>query len=313
MVAALNEWVRDVVQPTAQARFGQRVVEIISMGSYSCRGMNGIPGARISEHAFGNAIDIAGFRLADGRDISIVRDWTRGDDQTRAFLQDVHMGACAHFTTVLGSGANIFHYNHIHVDLAMHGNSSTGLRRICKPLLRPYADAGSRRPTVCPRRRTSTRMSTFRRARVLREDALALRRRGSQQTTCSRQAATTLAARPRTGASGAHPGRLFQRRPEAAGADPVSDAARRRAGLCPRFRACGRARGQSPGLGSDLVNTPALSVGTLRQNWSRHSLSLFTHRILSRKRSPLSGPMLQRFPAVPAVLQDARICRSRDA
>ncbi|VTZ26906.1 Extensin family protein [Methylocella tundrae] len=137
MVAALNEWLRDVVQPTAEARFGQRVVEIIGMGAYSCRGMNGIPGARISEHAFGNAIDVGGFRLADGREISIVRDWTRGDDQTRAFLQDVHMGACAHFTTVLGPGANVFHYNHIHVDLAMHGNSSTGLRRICKPLLRP--------------------------------------------------------------------------------------------------------------------------------------------------------------------------------
>ncbi len=136
MVAALNAWLRDVVQPTAEARFGQKVVEIIGMGAYSCRSMNGVAGARISEHAFGNALDIGGFRLADGREISIVRDWTRGDDQARAFLQDVHMGACAHFTTVLGPGSNIFHYNHIHVDLAMHGNSSTGPRRICKPLLR---------------------------------------------------------------------------------------------------------------------------------------------------------------------------------
>jgi hypothetical protein len=137
MVATLNAWLRDVVQPEAQARFGQYVVEVIGMGAYSCRGMNGSPYGRISEHAFGNALDIGGFRLADGREISIVRDWTRGDDQTRAFLQAVHMGACAHFTTVLGPGANVFHYNHIHVDLAMHGNTSTGPRRICKPLLRP--------------------------------------------------------------------------------------------------------------------------------------------------------------------------------
>jgi hypothetical protein len=137
MIAALDEWLRDVVQPTARARFGQPVVEVISMGSYSCRGMNNQPGAQISEHAFGNAIDVGGFRLADGREISIVRDWTRGDDQTQAFLQDVHMGACSHFNTVLGPGANVFHYNHIHVDLAMHGNSSRGLRRICKPMLRP--------------------------------------------------------------------------------------------------------------------------------------------------------------------------------
>ncbi len=149
MVAELNQWLRDVVQPEAQARFGQRVVEIIGMGAYSCRGMNGVAGARISEHAFGNALDIGGFRLADGREISIVRDWTRGDDQARAFLQDVHMGACAHFTTVLGPGSNMFHYNHIHVDLAMHGNSSTGLRRICKPLLRENP-APSRPPDGLP-------------------------------------------------------------------------------------------------------------------------------------------------------------------
>lgn len=137
MIAALNGWLADIVQPAAQARFGQAVVQIDSMGSYSCRAMNNQPGARISEHAFGNAIDIGGFRLADGREISIVRDWTRGDDQTRAFLQDVHAGACSHFTTVLSPGANIFHYNHIHTDLAMHGNSSTGPRRICRPLLGP--------------------------------------------------------------------------------------------------------------------------------------------------------------------------------
>ena len=134
MTSALDRWVAEVVQPVAQARFGQPVVQIDTMGSYSCRGMNGQMGAKISEHAFGNALDIGGFRLADGRRITVVHDWTRGDEQTQAFLRDVHAGACSSFTTVLGPGANVFHYNHIHVDLAMHGNSSTGPRRICKPL-----------------------------------------------------------------------------------------------------------------------------------------------------------------------------------
>ncbi len=179
MVAALNAWLRDVVQPTAQARFGQPVVEIMSMGSYSCRGTNGIPGARISEHAFGNAIDIAGFRLADGREITVVRDWTRGDDQTRAFLQDVHMGACAHFTTVLGPGANIFHYNHIHVDLAMHGNTSTGLRRICKPLLAPNMAPASP-PDGLPEPPDIDEDVDTAEGKVLRDDALALRNGGAQ-------------------------------------------------------------------------------------------------------------------------------------
>jgi Extensin-like protein C-terminus len=137
MIAALDAWLGEIVQPAARARFGQPVAEIDSMGAYSCRTMNNQPGGRISEHAFGNAFDIGGFRLADGREISIARDWTRGDDQTRAFLQDVHAGACGQFTTVLGPGANIFHYNHIHVDLALHGNTSAGPRRICRPQLRP--------------------------------------------------------------------------------------------------------------------------------------------------------------------------------
>jgi Extensin-like protein C-terminus len=137
MIAALNTWLSEVVQPAAQARFGQPVGEIDSMGAYSCRTMNNMPGGRISEHAFGNALDIGGFRLADGREISVVRDWWRGDGQTRAFLQDVHAGACGQFTTVLGPGSNIFHYNHIHVDLALHGNTSNGPRRICKPFLGP--------------------------------------------------------------------------------------------------------------------------------------------------------------------------------
>jgi hypothetical protein len=137
MIAALNAWLTETVQPAARARFGEEVAEIDSMGAYSCRTMNNMPGGRISEHAFGNAFDIGGFRLASGREILIVRDWWHGDEQARAFLQDVHAGACGQFTTVLGPGANIFHYNHIHVDLALHGNTSYGLRGICEPSLGP--------------------------------------------------------------------------------------------------------------------------------------------------------------------------------
>jgi hypothetical protein len=131
MVAELDSWLADIVQPAAQARFSQPVAQINSMGSYACRGMNGQRGAPLSEHSFGNALDIGGFVLADGRNISIVRDWTRGDEQTRAFLMDVHGGSCRHFSTVLSPGSNMFHYNHIHVDLAMHGRNGG---HICKPV-----------------------------------------------------------------------------------------------------------------------------------------------------------------------------------
>ena len=121
---------RRYVQPAAQARFGQRVARINLMGSYACRGMNNQSGAQLSEHSFGNALDIGGFTLEDGRKITLVQDWWRGDEQARAFLMDVHRGSCGHFTTVLSPGSNAFHYNHIHVDLAMHGRAG---RHICKP------------------------------------------------------------------------------------------------------------------------------------------------------------------------------------
>jgi hypothetical protein len=130
MVAELDAWLTDTVQPAAQARFGSRVARIDSMGSYACRGMNNQSGAQLSEHSFGNALDIGGFVLEDGRKITLVRDWWRGDEQARAFLMDVHRGSCQHFSTVLSPGSNAFHYNHIHVDLAQHGRSG---RTICKP------------------------------------------------------------------------------------------------------------------------------------------------------------------------------------
>ena len=137
MIPALEAWLNDIVEPDAQTRFGQRVATVNVFGAYSCRGIDNMPGARLSEHAFGNAVDVAGFTLADGREIDFVRDWKTTDTQEAAFLHEVHAGACQYFTTVLGPGADVFHYNHIHLDLANHGSTDTGPRRICKPTPAP--------------------------------------------------------------------------------------------------------------------------------------------------------------------------------
>ena len=67
IVSALDQWIASSVQPAAHKWFGQPVAEIKQISAYSCRGMNGQVGARISEHAFGNALDIAAFVLADGK------------------------------------------------------------------------------------------------------------------------------------------------------------------------------------------------------------------------------------------------------
>lgn len=132
VIYQVDMWVQDVVQPAALAWFGQPVVAISQMSAYSCRGMNGDPNAKISEHAFGNALDIGGFRIADGRWITVKNGW-KGTPEERGFLLQVQAGACERFTTVLAPGSNIFHYDHIHVDLMRHAKGRT----ICKPAPRP--------------------------------------------------------------------------------------------------------------------------------------------------------------------------------
>src|SRR5215468_5972940 len=75
LVSALDRFISDSVQPAARRWFGQPVVGIKQISAYSCRGMNDVPGARISEHAFGNALDIAAFMFADGRSITVKDGW----------------------------------------------------------------------------------------------------------------------------------------------------------------------------------------------------------------------------------------------
>jgi hypothetical protein len=128
LVSALDQWISAAVQPAALHWFRQPVVEIKQISAYSCRGMNGDPNAHISEHAFGNALDVAEFTLADGHKVSVQYGW-HGTPEEQGFLHDVQSAACDEFTTVLAPGANVYHYNHIHIDLMRHYNG----RHICEP------------------------------------------------------------------------------------------------------------------------------------------------------------------------------------
>jgi hypothetical protein len=82
---------------------------------YVCRTRNHKPGARLSEHAKGNAIDIRAFRFADGREITVREGWRDGG---RAFLRRVWKGACGPFGTVLGPDSDAYHRDHLHFDVA---------------------------------------------------------------------------------------------------------------------------------------------------------------------------------------------------
>jgi hypothetical protein len=139
LVAALDQWITTSVQPAAMRWFRQPVVEIKQISAYSCRGMNGDPSAHISEHAFGNALDIAEFDLADGHVIKVQYGW-HGTPEEQGFLHDVQLAACDQFATVLAPGANVYHYNHIHVDLMRRASG----RRICEPAAIPGDVAAAR-------------------------------------------------------------------------------------------------------------------------------------------------------------------------
>jgi hypothetical protein len=112
---SLSLWERHVVQPAARRHFGQAVTGIEHFGSYSCRNVNGRPAATRSRHATAEAWDVAGFVLADGTRIRVVRDW-RGKSGTAAFLRDVRDGACQFFDGVLSPDYDAAHRDHLHLD-----------------------------------------------------------------------------------------------------------------------------------------------------------------------------------------------------
>lgn len=110
-------WERQVAAPMARERLGQAVVRIDHLGTYACRTIYGRPGERPSEHAKANALDIAGFRLADGRRITVARDFRRDTEEGR-FIRAVRDGACRVFGVVLSPDYNAAHADHLHLNPA---------------------------------------------------------------------------------------------------------------------------------------------------------------------------------------------------
>jgi hypothetical protein len=66
MIPAVDHWMERVVIPAARHHLRTNVVAIKVAGSYSCRPMNHVIGARLSEHGHANALDVAGFVLEGG-------------------------------------------------------------------------------------------------------------------------------------------------------------------------------------------------------------------------------------------------------
>lgn len=115
--AAFKKWVDRGVKP-AIGNAGGGVSQIRVAAHYACRTRNNQPGAKISEHGKGRAIDISGFRLRDGTEITLLQDWNRRG--TGTMLRQMHQRACGIFGTVLGPDSDRFHKDHFHFDTARH-------------------------------------------------------------------------------------------------------------------------------------------------------------------------------------------------
>jgi hypothetical protein len=115
-LVSLAMWETHHLQDLAQSILGQKIQRIRHYGTYACRNINSAQKGRRSQHASANAIDIAGFRLEDGTEISVLDHW-KSDSNKGEFIQEAHQSACSYFTTVLGPQYNDLHKDHFHFDM----------------------------------------------------------------------------------------------------------------------------------------------------------------------------------------------------
>ena len=121
----LKRWVESGLKPAVGSQ-GGGVAGLRVAAHYACRTRNNQPGAKVSEHGKGRAIDIAAVRLKDGSEISVLRDWGRG--AKGASLKRMHGSACRTFGTVLGPGSDGHHRDHLHFDTARHRSGGSYCR-----------------------------------------------------------------------------------------------------------------------------------------------------------------------------------------
>ncbi|MGQ4274828.1 extensin-like domain-containing protein [Terrihabitans sp. B22-R8] len=117
VAAATLKWVKESVQPAAQKHLGETLKAFQSTNGYACRGRNRVKGAKLSEHARANAIDIGAFQTKSGKSIPVGATTEPG----LTFMLDIRAKACGPFTTVLGPGSDTYHATHFHLDTIKRG------------------------------------------------------------------------------------------------------------------------------------------------------------------------------------------------
>ncbi len=120
LASALAAWVRDDLAPAIAP--GDRLASIEGTGAYECRSRDRITGAKLSEHATGNALDLDAFRTENGK-LFAVASSKDDSNEVKTFRALMKKTACLRFATVLGPGADLYHEGHLHIDLAVRRNN----------------------------------------------------------------------------------------------------------------------------------------------------------------------------------------------
>jgi len=129
LAGTLPGWVADV-DNYVRAHDDTTIASVIVGTSYMCRNVNNASEGNLSFHAFADAVDVVGFKLDDGRTVTVEQAWTGTEEQGSRIVKFAHDAACGHFTTVLGPEANAQHHDHLHLDLGCHGKACTA--RLCE-------------------------------------------------------------------------------------------------------------------------------------------------------------------------------------
>lgn len=112
-------FVEQQAKPLAQQLIGSPLRQIDHFGSYACRNIYHRENARLSEHATAEALDISGFRFANGKRVTVLKGWPNA--QTQPFLRALLSSSCLYYGNGLGPEYNAAHANHFHLGMRGYG------------------------------------------------------------------------------------------------------------------------------------------------------------------------------------------------
>ena len=129
MASTLPGWVASI-DNYLFAKENTRIAEVVVGTSYMCRNVNNAKDGNLSFHAFADAVDVMGFKLEDGRMVTVEGGWEDALSNEGRLLRFAHDSACSMFSTTLGPEANALHEDHLHLDMGCHGGRCVA--RLCE-------------------------------------------------------------------------------------------------------------------------------------------------------------------------------------